>query len=171
MKFARKTLFATAIAASLITGAHAATPVTVQTLDVTWYKGGHLIDRGQHIVNDGSSLATYVRRSGEEIGYASCSGAAGSVRLSAEKKFVGRSLLIRPVSANAGKVQLSVSAIDTTLDGIRKTGAADCTSEVVDVHGYTASDIPVELADGQTVEVPLNNPQYRLVLSLHRDPL
>jgi hypothetical protein len=42
---------------------------------------------------------------------------------------------------------------------------------VVDVHGYTASDIPVELADGQTVEVPLNNPQYRLVLSLHRDAL
>jgi hypothetical protein len=171
MKFVRKTLFATAIAAILITSANAATPVTVQTLDVTWYKGGQVIDKGQHIVNDGSSLATYLHRSGKDIGYASCTGAAGSIRLSAENKFVGRSLLIRPVSANAGKVQLSVSAIDTALDGIRKTETADCTSEVVDVHGYTASDIPVELADGQTVEVPLNNPQYRLVLSLHRDAL
>jgi hypothetical protein len=59
----------------------------------------------------------------------------------------------------------------TALDGIHKTGTADCTSEVVDVRGYTASDIAVELADGQTVEVPMKNPQYRLVLSLHRDAL
>lgn len=169
MLFVRKTLFATAIAASLIASAHAAT--TVQTLDVTWYKDGQVIDHGQHILNDGTSLATYQHRSGQEVGYANCTSAAGTTRLSAETKFVGRSLLIQPITANAGKVQLSVSAIDTALAGIRKIATADCTSEVVDVHGYTASDIPVELADGQTVEVPLNNPHYRVVLTLHREAL
>ncbi|BCG05556.1 hypothetical protein PPGU19_101240 (plasmid) [Paraburkholderia sp. PGU19] len=165
----RKALFATAIAAGFIANAQAA--ATIQTLDITWYKDGKVIDQAQHIVNDGTSLTPYLQRGGKEVGYANCTGSAGAMRLSAEKMFVGRSLLINPVSANAGKVQLSVSATDTALDGIRKTGTADCTSEVVDVHGYTASDIPVEIADGQTVDVPLKNPQYKLVLRLHRDAL
>ncbi|MFL9912581.1 hypothetical protein [Paraburkholderia sp. RL17-337-BIB-A] len=169
MQFVRKTLFATAVAASLIASAHGAT--SVQTLDITWYKDGQVIDSGRHIINNNTGPAPYLHRSGKEVGYASCSGTAGAMRLSAEKKFVGRSLLIEPVSVNSGKVRLTVSAIDTVLDGIRKVGTADCTSEVVDVHGYTASDLPVELADGQNVEVPMKNPQYRLVLNLHRDAL
>ncbi|RZF24273.1 hypothetical protein EVC45_39565 [Paraburkholderia sp. UYCP14C] len=160
MQLIRKALFATAIAAGFIANAQAS--ATIQTLNITWYKDGQIIDQGRHIVNDGTSLATYQHRGEQEVGYANCTSAAGTTRLSAETKFVGRSLLIRPVAVNAGKVQLSVSAIDTALDGIRKTGTAECTSEVVDVHGYTASEIPVELADGQTVEVPLNNPSTGL---------
>jgi Spy/CpxP family protein refolding chaperone len=64
MQFVRKTLFATAMAVSLIAHAHAAT--TVQTLDITWYKDGKVIDKGQHIVNDGTSLATYLHRGGKD---------------------------------------------------------------------------------------------------------
>jgi hypothetical protein len=169
MQMMRKAILATTIAAGLIANAHAA--ATIQTLDINWYKDGQVISRAQHIVDDGMSQTSFLQQSGKEVGYANCTGSAGAMRLSAEKMFVGRSLFIKPVSADAGKLQLSVSATDTALDGIRKTGTAECTSEVVDVHGYTASNIPVELADGQTVEIALKNPHYKLVLSLHRDAL
>ncbi|TFE36913.1 hypothetical protein E2553_45625 [Paraburkholderia dipogonis] len=142
MQFVRKTLFATAAAASLIARAYAAT--TIQTLDITWYKDGQAIESGRRVISDDTGPAPYLHRSGKEVCYATCSGTPGAMRLNAEKMFVGRSLLIKPVSANAGKVRLSVSAIDTVLDDIRKPGTADCTSEVVVVHGYTASDLPVD---------------------------
>jgi hypothetical protein len=169
MQLMRKALFATAIAASLIAGAHAA-PIA-QTLDVTWYKDGKVIDGGRHIVADGAGVSTYLHRSGQEVGYVTCQTTAQGKKLVPSSVFVGRSLLIKPVLIDLDKLQLSVSAIDTAFDGKRKTGNADCASEVVDTHGYAASDIPVELNGTQTVEVPMKDPHYRLVLSLHPEAI
>jgi hypothetical protein len=165
MKFVSKSLFATAIVASLIGSAHAA-PLA-QTLDITWYKDGKVIDSGRHIIADGSGVSTYLHRSGQEIGYATCTSTPQETKLTSQSVFVGRSLLIKPVSIDLDNIGLSVSAIDTVSDGKHTTGTASCTSEVVDVQGYTATDIPVHLRGTQTVEVPMKDSRYRLVLSLH----
>jgi hypothetical protein len=169
MQLLRKALFATAIAAGVVAGAHAA-PLA-QTLDITWYKDGQVIDTGRHIIGDRTGVFTYLHRSGQEAGYVTCQATAQGTTLVSSSVFVGRSLLIKPVLIDLDKVKLSVSAVDTTFDGMRKTGNADCASQVVDTHGFAASDVSVEFNGAQTLEVPLNDPHYRLVLSLHPETL
>lgn len=169
MKFAIKSLFASALTTSLIASAHAAP--WAQTLEVTWYKDGKVIDSGRHIIADASGVSTYLHRSGQEVGYATCTVTPQQTKLTASSVFVGRSLLIKPVAIDLDNVRLSVSATDTMLDGKHKAGTASCTSEVVDVHGYSANDLAVQFTGAQTVEVPMNDPHYRLVLSLHPETM
>lgn len=61
-----------------------------------------MIDQGRHIVNDGFGLAPYAHQGEMEVGYANCTGTAGAMRLTSEKKYGGHSLLIKPVSMNNG---------------------------------------------------------------------
>ncbi|MFP3554817.1 hypothetical protein SB861_29515 [Paraburkholderia sp. SIMBA_049] len=55
--------------------------------------------------------------------------------------------------------------------GKHDVGPSDCHSEVVDVRGLDVKDVGVDVANGQTVEVPLGDARYRLVLKLRNEDL
>lgn len=158
------------MAASLVASAQTMPPA--QTLDITWYKDGQVIDSGRHKIGGPSGASPYRHESGQSVGYATCTVVPPQqIKLTAASVFVGRSLLITPVSIDQRNVRLSVSAIDTVFDGKHTAESAGCTSEVVDVHGYTATDLHVQFTGTQTVEVPMKDPHYRLVLSLRPETL
>ncbi|CAD6559391.1 hypothetical protein ACFQ3P_32855 [Paraburkholderia sabiae] len=170
MNILRKTLFATTVAGAMIAGAHAAT--TIEVLDVSWYKDGKLIDGARHTLSgDGMPPQPVFKQRGQQVGYLQCTRTAIQIDRRVKTAFVGRSLAVTPVTFDGDKANLMISAMDTELTGKHEIGTADCVSEVLDVSGYSQSDIAVDVADGKTVDVPLSDPHYQLKVSLHHEML
>jgi hypothetical protein len=169
MTILRKTLFATTVAGALITAAHAST--TIAVLDVSWYKDGKLINGARHTLVDGMPFSPVLKQHGQQVGYLQCTQTANQIDRRVQTAFVGQSLAVKPVMLDGDKARLLVSAMDTVFVGKHQIGTADCSSEVVDVSGYSQSDIAVDVADGQTVDVPLNDPHYQLKVSLRHEAL
>lgn len=166
MKHRYTTLGAMAFTAAV--AAHAQVATKAQELDVAWFKDGHQIVAARQVINsDEIGPNPLLYSSGEQVPSATCIGGGNSVKLKGEMVFVGRSLLVKPVAIDGDRAQLSVSTVDTTSVGSHQAGPADCRSLVVDVRGSSEKDIPVEISVGQTVDVPLKDAHYRLVLKLH----
>ena len=156
------------VASAMITCAHAQTPPVRQQLDTTLFKDGHQIAVGTSIIADEiNGKAPFVVSSGTHVGYGTCTKVGDTTTLKSESVFVGRAIVISPVVVDATKAKLSVSVQDTEFVGKHEAGPSDCRSEIVDSKGLKVADINVDIADGQTVEVPLGDVHYRLVLKLH----
>ncbi|MFL9936485.1 hypothetical protein P0D88_47615 [Paraburkholderia sp. RL18-103-BIB-C] len=135
MKPLIKALGAMVVAATMTTHAQAATKAL--ELDVTLFKDGQQIAAARDVIySEMFGPKPFAYASGTEVGYATCTGSGQNIKLKSESVLVGRSLFIKPVSVDGNRVRLSVSALDTTLDGTHQTGPADCRSEVVDVQGW-----------------------------------
>ncbi|NUX57998.1 hypothetical protein [Paraburkholderia youngii] len=164
-----KTLGAIAICASAIANASAASPA--QQVDVSFYKDGHLVSAGTSIIAHEFGQSPFAYSSGTHVGFGTCHLEGATMRLQSESRFVGLSLVVKPVDVDANRVRLSVTAQDTEFVGKRDVGTADCHSEVVDVKGLEATNVTLDVADGQSVDVPLGDAHYRLVLKLHHADL
>lgn len=155
-------------AGAMITCAHAQTPPVRQQLDVNLFKDGHQIAMGSTIIADEiSGKIPFVVSSGTHVGYGTCSKVGNTTTLKSEDLFVGRAMVISPVEIDGTRAKLSVSVQDTEFAGKHESGPSDCRSETVDSKGLKVANINVDIADGQTVEVPLGDAHYRLVLKLH----
>ncbi|CAG4923460.1 hypothetical protein [Paraburkholderia gardini] len=157
-----------AMAFTVAIAAHAQAATKAQELDVAWFKDGHQIVAARQVINsDEIGPNPLLYSSGEQVPSARCIGGGNNVKLKGELVFVGRSLFVQPVAVHGDKARLLVSAMDTTSDGTRQTGPADCRSLVVDVHGLSEKDISVDISVGQSVDVPMKDAHYRLVLKLN----
>jgi hypothetical protein len=164
-----KPLGAIVLCASAMTNASAASPA--QQIDVSFYKDGRLVSAGTSIIADevfGRKPFTYY--SGTQVAFGTCHLEGETRRTQSESRFVGVSLVVKPVDVDASKARLSVTAQDTEFTGKHDVGTADCHSEVVDVKGLETKNVTVDVTDGQSVDVPLGDAHYRLVLKLrHAD--
>ncbi|BEU28023.1 hypothetical protein [Paraburkholderia sp. 22B1P] len=165
------------ITGAAITCAHAeATPVQ-QQLDVALYKDGHQIAMGTSIIKDEIvGKAPYAMRSGTEIGYGRCTKVGNTkvgnaTSLASDSVFVGLAMFIDPVVVDGTRAQLSVSVQDTEFVGKHEDGPADCGSETVSTKGLKVNKVIVDIADGQSIDVPLGDTHYRLALKLHNADL
>ncbi|OLL27234.1 hypothetical protein BTH42_33875 [Burkholderia sp. SRS-W-2-2016] len=165
-----KTLTAVALCACAIGNASAAAPA--QQIDVSFYKDGHLVSAGTSIIaHEAFGRSPFAYSSGTHVGFGTCHLEGATMRLQSESRFVGLSLVVKPVDVDTNKARLSVTAQDTEFVGKRDSGTVDCHSEVVDVKGLEATDVTIDVVDGQSVDVPLGDARYRLVLKLHRADL
>lgn len=138
-----------------------------QELDIAWLKDGQQIQVASHLLfSEAFGASPFALFSGTSTPYATCAGDGPTRTVRSESLFVGRALLIKPITIDSSKAQLTVSARDTTLEGMHPAGTADCRSEVPDVHGLSENDIHVDVPVGQTVDVPLRDSRYRLTLTL-----
>lgn len=170
MKF-RSSLFAAALlaASSLAHSQAILRPQPAeQQLSVSWLKDGNVIGSGTStIYTPGEGFSPYVFQSGTSIGYGTCTRVGQNIKLQSQTQFVGRSLIIKPVSRMSDdKLRVTISVTDTSLNGKLLAGTDECRSEVLDVKGLSESDISVDIRDEQTVEVPFKDSRYRLVLRL-----
>jgi hypothetical protein len=160
------------VTGATITCAHAeATPLR-QQLDVALYKDGHQIAVGTTIIQDEIvGKAPFVISSGTHIGYGKCTKAGNTASLTSDSLFVGRAMFIDPVAVDATRAKLSVSVQDTEFVSKYEDGPADCRSETVSTKGLKVDKVIVDIADGQSVDVPLGDAHYRLALKLHNPNL
>jgi hypothetical protein len=157
---------------AVITGAHAEAPSVQQQLDVALYKDGHQIAMGTSIIKDEIvGKAPYAMRSGTEIGYGKCTKVGNATSLASDSVFVGLAMFIDPVVVDGTRAKLSVSVQDTEFVGKYEDGPADCRSETVSTKGLKVNKVVVDIADGQSIDVPLGDPHYRLALKLHNPDL
>jgi len=138
-----------------------------QYLDITWLKDGQQIAVARHLLySETFGASPFALSSGTSTPYAACADDGPTKTVRSESLFVGRALLVKPITIDSNEAQLTVSARDTTLEGMHPAGTADCRSEVPVVHGLSADDIHVDVPVGETVDVPLRDSRYRLTLTL-----
>jgi hypothetical protein len=141
-------------------------------LDVVFYKDGHEITTKRSYISDELfGQQPSAMSSGTEVGYETCTKDGPTTRVRSESVFVGHAIFIKPVAIDGEKARLSVSVLDTEFAGKHHVGPSDCRSEVVDVRGLDVKDVGVDVANGQTVEVPLGDVRYRLLLKLRNEDL
>ncbi|MGP8486038.1 hypothetical protein ACT2FY_08570 [Paraburkholderia fungorum] len=144
---------------------NAATPA--QILDIAWLKDGQQIEVAHHVIySEAFGARPFAYSSGTSTAYGTCADDGRTKTKRSESLFVGRALLVKPIAIEASKAQLTVSAHDTTLEGMHLTGNPDCRTEVPDVRGLSEDDIHVDIPLGQTVDAPLKDSRYRLALTL-----
>ena len=144
----------------------AAAPVN-QILEVVLVKDGQTIDAGRTVMKDQFGTVTpFVMTSGTEIGFGTRSKDGNTRQMSSNSKFVGRSIVVKPVAEESGKFRLSITATDTVSTGVDTVGPTDCPSQVVKTSGLEVKDVSATIADDETVDVPLGNPHYQLRLTL-----
>ncbi|MGF6735533.1 hypothetical protein OKW50_007706 [Paraburkholderia youngii] len=154
------------VAGAFMASAQAETAPVQEQLDAALYKNGVQIVTGTSIIgNDGK--APFVISNGENISYGHCTKFGDTTTLRSESAFVGRALFIAPAMVDGNKAMVSVSVQDTEFVGKSEDGPADCRSEVVNTKGLIVEKRNVVVADGQTIDVPLGDSHYRLVLKLH----
>lgn len=159
---------ATLVATLTVCGAvHAATSAPDYTLSVALSHDGTPLATSTSIIRDSlGNESPFLLASGQSIGYGECTKLANGIKLNARQKFVGRRVEVETKKSEGGSFDLVVSATDTVSTGIAKTGPAHCVSEVVKTSGLDVRDIAVHLDSGKTVDVPLGDPHYKLVLKL-----
>ncbi|MFX1670877.1 hypothetical protein PWR63_00975 [Paraburkholderia sp. A2WS-5] len=163
----KKSLTALATSLALSTAAHAGPTARTYTLDATWTRDGVLVASETSIIRDAlGKTQPFLSSSGDSIGYLECTKLPNGVRLVSHQKWVGRMLQINATKDDGESFDLDVTAIDTVSTGKTKTGTGDCVSEVVNTTGLEAPDINVHMHAGRTIEVPLGDPHYKLVLKL-----
>ncbi|MEM5440389.1 hypothetical protein [Paraburkholderia diazotrophica] len=160
------------ITGAAITCAHAEATSLQQQLDVALYKDGHQIATGTSIIKDEIvGKAPYTMRSGTEIGYGKCTKVGNATSLASDSVFVGLAMFIDPVVVDGTRAKLSVSVQDPEFMGKHGDGPVDCRSETVSTKGLKVNKVIVDIADGQSIDVPLGDPHYRLALKLHNPDL
>jgi hypothetical protein len=139
-------------------------------LKIEWLRDGHMLVTGVEVTPDAfGHLKPYAMQSGHTTGYATCTTDANGRKLTSHEVFTGVMLVVKPTSVDGSTIHALVSASDTVTNSRHETGSADCPSEVVDISGLQRLDIPVVLKDGETTEVPLDDPRYRLRITTSRD--
>jgi len=173
MKKITRALLSIVLTSTMTTAVYAAaTAAPQEQLDVVLYKDGHQIATGRTVIYDELfGQRPFVVSSGTNVGYGTCTKDAATTRVRSESIFVGHAIFIKPVAIDGEKARLSVSVLDTEFAGKHDVGPSDCHSEVVDVRGLDVKDVGVDVANGQTLEVPLGDAHYRLVLKLHNEDL
>jgi len=147
--------------------AHVIAAPANHTMKIEWTKDGQAWVHGiAAVIGPTGQPEPYTFQSGNSTGYATCSPDGAGRRLVSRQAFTGTTLIIKPVSIDRSSVSAQVSASDTVMKGVHESGDAACPSQVVDIAGPHWTDIPVILKDGETTEVPLDNPHYRLRISL-----
>ncbi|MCA8291350.1 hypothetical protein [Burkholderia vietnamiensis] len=158
-----------AIGAMLVTAVAHAAP-TLQIVDVDWRQDGHTIMAGSTMVMAPVENSTPLHfAAGTRVGYATCTASGASFTLQSNQKFVGRSLTVRPVTAQNGQVQFAIEASDTSLADIKLVDAGPCKSEVVETAGLQPVKLTATVAQGKTATVPFPDAHYELRLKLHAD--
>ena len=140
----------------------------VHHLQIQLLRDGKLIVAGEipDVLVANSGFAT---SSGRPIGYAVCQKVGDATQIATLEKFVGMSLLVQTLRTDGDAVDLSLSAADTVERGISQIGPQDCPSQVVATEGLTDNDVRATIRDGQTIDVPLNDPRYHVHLSMKAD--
>jgi hypothetical protein len=150
--------------------AHADDTASAHTLKIEWFKDGRMLVTGIEATPDAlGQLKPYAMQSGNTTGYATCAVDSNGRKLTSHEAFAGVTLMVKPTSVDGSTIHALVSASDTVVTGKHETGIADCPSEVVDISGLQRLDIPVVLKDGETTEVPLDDPRYRLRITTNRE--
>ncbi|WP_028215103.1 hypothetical protein [Paraburkholderia mimosarum] len=163
----KKCLTALAITVALSTAAHAGPTAPSYTLDVTWTHDGAPVASATSIIRDPFGQTQPFRiSSGDSLGYGECSKLPDGVKLVSRQKWVDRLVQVDTKKVDGETFDLAVTAIDTAATGKTKTGPADCVSEQINTTGLEVHDVPVHMRAGSTAEVPLGDPQYKLVLKL-----
>lgn len=161
------------LAASLLVTAfsvHADVTPPVHMLKIEWLRDGRMLVTGIEATPDVfGQLKPYAMRSGNTTGYATCTTDSNGRKLTSHEAFTGVMLVVKPTLIDGSTIHALVSASDTVVTGKHESGSADCPSEVVDISGLQRLDIPVVLKDGETTEVPLDNPRYRLRITTNRE--
>lgn len=93
-----------------------------------------------------------------EIGYGKCTKVGNATSLASDSVFVGLAMFIDPVVVDGTRAKLSVSVQDTEFVAKHEDGPADCRSETVGTKGLKVNKVIVDIADGQSIDVPLGTP-------------
>ncbi|RQN37223.1 hypothetical protein [Paraburkholderia tropica] len=163
----KKHLATIAAALTLSGAAQAATGSPDYVLTVGLAHDGTPLATSTSIIRDSlGAVSPLLFESGQSIGYGVCTKLANGIKLDSHQKFVGRRLLVDTKNSVGGSFDLVVSAADTSLSGVTKTGPADCVSEVVNTTGLDVHDVAVHLNAGESTTVRLGDPHYTLMLKL-----